>query len=97
MTAALALDKSIDLHFLQPDKDDSDAIGKANRKSVDLLRMFYRVTNAGKTAAIPGDPCPRKSVFVLETHGYFHGQKNPTISDPATTEKTLLAALAAGY
>ena len=97
MTAALALDKSIDLHFLQPDKDDSDAIGKANRKSVDLLRMFYRVTNAGKTAAIPGDPCPRKSVFILETHGYFHGQKNPTISDPATAEKTLLAALAAGY
>ena len=93
LTAALALDKSIDLHFLQPESTDSEAIEKANRKAVDLLRMFYRVLPAGKNAAIPGDPCPRKSVFIIETFKHFRGHDHTTISDPATTEKTLLATI----
>jgi len=55
--------------------------------------MFYRVLPAGKNAAIPGDPCPRKSVFIIETFKHFRGHDHTTISDPATTEKTLLATI----
>lgn len=94
MAAALALDKGINLQFLQPDNGDSEAITKANRKAVDLLRMFYGVTNVGKTKKIPGDPCPRKSVFIIEKLVYFHGQKQALNSDTTPTEKRLLLELA---
>ncbi len=66
----LALDKSINLDAWRPDPADDQARIKANRRAIDLLRVFFDVEECGR----PGPrSCPRVREYLLKKMSKFHG------------------------
>lgn len=91
LVQTLALDKSIDLRFLEPEPDDQDAIVKANRRAIAILRMFFDVQEVGR---LTRRTCPRKRVFSLNKITQFHGhvfgpKRTSSTSYDETTAKRL--------
>jgi len=74
LVQVLALDKSINPQFLKPAPDDADAVQKANRRAIALLRMFFDVQESGR---LTRRTCPRKRVFSLNKLPQFRGHTSP--------------------
>jgi hypothetical protein len=90
----LRLDKSLKLSKYEPDENAAAAVQKANRAALQIIRIFYDVSVAGK----PGSrACPRKSVLILNNKAKFHGHRLPEQRDARlqnSYEKALQPAFA---
>jgi len=94
LVKVLRLDKSLKLSKYEPDENDAAAVQKANRAALQIIRIFYDVSVAGK----PGSrACPRKSVLILNNKAKFHGHRLPEQRDARlqnSYEKALQPAFA---
>lgn len=79
LVQVLALDKSINLQFLNPASDDAEAVTKANRRAIALLRMFFEVEKSGRETS---GGCPRNWLFSLNKLTQFRGHVKPTKRPP---------------
>ena len=68
LRAALSLDRSLNLELLFPESDPK----QANRKALDILRMFLNVTDSGKKCGKSGN---RNRVFIIEKYSSFSATK----------------------
>ena len=82
LRAALSLDRSVDLVRLFPESDPK----QANRKALDILRMFLNVTDGGKKFGENGN---RNRVFIIEPYSSFSSTKKYKYSEKTEKETTL--------
>jgi hypothetical protein len=82
LRAALFLDRSLNLGLLFPESDPK----QANRKALDILRMFLNVTDSGKKRGGDGN---RNRVFIIEKYSSFSSTKKHKYSEKTEKETTL--------
>jgi hypothetical protein len=71
----LALDKSVHIENWRPDPRDTDAVEKANRKAIALLRVFFDVERSGRIGNGRDGMRHRKLVFSLNKIAVFGDAK----------------------